>query len=217
MKFTRIFVTATLIAASLLATPLAASAHAELESSTPSAGETVEAGNIQVALMFGEDIMTTSETGNVISVKGPAGPDNAQWADGCIDSIRGPLVSESVSLSLPGTYEVDWRVVSADGHPIEGSYSFTVENTTNFVSQTPGQCENSQISVSDGDSQLLPVTTDAAKTQQLFAITPEEGLIGGLVVIVFISVIGAFMLRAQERKRESKELAEKLARQKSTD
>jgi methionine-rich copper-binding protein CopC len=214
MKPIRLFAALTIAFLSLMINPLPASAHADFESSTPAAGETVEAGNIQVALMFGEEMLGTEASGTVISVQGPAGPDNAQWADGCIDSVRGKLVSESVSLSLPGTYVVDWRAVSADGHPVEGTFNFEVVNTTNYESQPPGQCEKSQISESNGVSQLLPVTDDSAKSQQLLAITPEEGLIGGIVVIAFISVIGAFMLRSQERKRESAEIAEKLARQK---
>ncbi len=214
MKLIRIFASAALVAAGIFLNPLSASAHADLESTSPSAGETVEAGNIQVALMFGEEMLATAESGNVISVQGPSGPDNKQWADGCIDSVRGKLVSESVSLSLPGTYVVDWRAVSADGHPVEGTFNFTLVNTTNYESQTPGQCDKSQLSESNGQTQLLPITDDSAKSQQLLAITPEEGLIGGLVVITFISVIGAFMLRSQERKREAKEVAEKIARQK---
>jgi methionine-rich copper-binding protein CopC len=216
MKTIRVVAALTLALSSLMFNALPASAHADFESSTPAAGETVEAGNIQVALMFGEEMLGTEASGTVVSVQGPAGPENAQWADGCIDSVRGKLVSESVSLSLPGTYEVDWRAVSADGHPVEGTFKFELVNTTNYESQPPGQCATSLISEANGVSQLLPITKDAAKSQQLLAITPEEGLIGGIVVIAFISVIGAFMLRSQERKRESRELAEKIARQKST-
>ncbi|MFM5904350.1 MAG: copper resistance protein CopC [Microbacteriaceae bacterium] len=213
MKLLHKLLTGALVAASVVFAPIAASAHSELESSTPSAGETVEAGQLTIALMFGEALMTTGANANVISVQGPAGPDNAQWADGCIDSVRGNLMSESVSLSAPGDYVVNWRAVSADGHPIEGSYEFTLKNSTGFESNTPGLCADSALT--ENGTQLLPVTKDQAKAQTLFAITPEEGLIGGLVVIAFISVIGAFMLRAQERKREAAELAAKLAREKA--
>ncbi len=216
MNIKRTLATLALTLTGVFFVSLPASAHAELESSSPSSGETVEAGSMQVALLFGEDILSAPDSGNVISVQGPTGSNNAQWSDGCVDSVRGALVSESVSLSLPGTYVVDWRAVSTDGHPIEGSYEFTLVNTTNYESQPPGLCETSQISQLDGKSQLLPFASDSDKSQPGFSITPEEGLIGGIVVIAFISVIGAFMLRSQERKRESREHAEKLARQKRT-
>jgi methionine-rich copper-binding protein CopC len=216
MNIKRKLATLALTLAGVFFVSLPASAHAELESSSPSSGETVEAGNMQVALLFGEDVLSAPDSGNVISVQGPSGSENAQWADGCVDSVRGALVSESVSLSLPGNYVVDWRAVSTDGHPIEGSYEFTLVNTTNYESQPPGLCETSQISQLDGKSQLLPFASDSDKSQPAFSITPEEGLIGGIVVIAIISVIGAFMLRSQERKRESREHAEKLARQKHT-
>jgi methionine-rich copper-binding protein CopC len=214
MKLLHKLLASALLAASVALAPVAATAHSELESSNPSAGEAVEAGRLTISLMFGEDLMTSGDNANVISVQGPAGADNAQWADGCIDSVRGNLMSEAVSLSAPGEYVVNWRAVSADGHPIEGSYEFTLTNTSGFESNTPGLCADSALS--ENGSQLLPVTEEGAKAQTLFAITPEEGLIGGLVVIVFISVIGAFMLRAQERKREAAELAAKLARDKAS-
>ena len=30
----------------------------------------------------------------------------------------------------PGSYKVEWRVVSADGHPVDGRFGFTVGDTT---------------------------------------------------------------------------------------
>jgi methionine-rich copper-binding protein CopC len=32
-----------------------------------------------------------------------------------------------LKLMVPGTYRVEWRVTSADGHKTEGSYTFTVK------------------------------------------------------------------------------------------
>ena len=40
-------------------------------------------------------------------------------------------VTQPLNGTLPnGTYTVAWRVVSADGHPIKGTYKFTVEGST---------------------------------------------------------------------------------------
>lgn len=214
MKFLHASILTTLLGLSVLFGANPASAHSDLQSTTPSSGETVEAGNITVALMFTENLLTTGEKANVVSVQGPSGPENAQWADGCIDSVRGPLMSEAVSLSKPGDYVVNWRAVSADGHPIEGSFDFKVVNTTGYESETPGQCANSALD--ENGTQLLPITEESAKKQFAFSVTPEEGLIGGLVVITAISIVGALMLRSQERKREAAELAAKLARDKKS-
>jgi copper resistance protein C len=215
MKVIRSAIVLLLVVASALSTSVGASAHADLESTSPSAGETVEAGRITLALKFAEDLMTGEANGNVISVQGPAGPDNAQWADGCLDSVNGGLMMESIAPSRPGDYVVNWRAVSADGHAVEGSYEFTVVNTTGFENEPPAACEGSQIStLGSGEEELLPVTTKAADQQRPWGISPEDGLIGGIVVITIVSVIGAFLLRAQERKREAVEAEARARRSK---
>ncbi len=208
MKTIRSAAVLLLVAASAFFGSSSASAHADLESTSPSSGETVEAGRLTLALKFGEDLMTGEANGNVISVQGPAGPDNAQWADGCVDSVSGGLMMDAIAPSRPGEYVVNWRAVSADGHPVEGSYTFTVVNTKGFESDPPAACESSLIStLSGGDEELLPVTPKGADQQRAWGISPEEGLIGGIVVITLVSVIGAFLLRAQERKRDAQEAA----------
>ena len=217
MKIIRAVAVLLLVAASAIFGTSIASAHADLESTSPSAGETVEAGQITLALKFGEELLTGESNGNVISVQGPAGPENAQWADGCVDSISGGLMRDVISPSKPGEYVVNWRAVSADGHPIEGEFSFTVVNSTGFESVPPTACDASLISTLTGeDPELLPVTQKGAEQQRAWGISPEDGLIGGIVVITIVSVIGAFLLRAQERKREAQDAA-LLAKRRSSD
>lgn len=217
MRIIRAVAVSLLVASSAIFGASIASAHADLESTSPSAGETVEAGQITLALKFGEELLTGESNGNVISVQGPAGPENAQWADGCVDSISGGLLRDVISPSKPGEYVVNWRAVSADGHPIEGEFSFTVVNSTGFESVPPTACDASLISTLTGeDPELLPVTQKGAEQQRAWGISPEDGLIGGIVVITIVSVIGAFLLRAQERKREAQDAA-LLAKRRSSD
>jgi methionine-rich copper-binding protein CopC len=178
-----------------------ASAHSDLQSTSPLAGETVEAGRIDLTLKFNEDLLTGEGSGAVISVVGPVEGEATEHSDGCVDAIRGSLVIEGVSLDQSGTYEVNWRVVSADGHPLEGVYEFTVENTTGYEASGVGTCENSLLGTpktnTENNSGGLPSSVP---------ITPEEGLIGGLVVITLMAVGGAFLLRKQERRQiESQE------------
>lgn len=51
------------------------------------------------------------------------------------------------SLEAPladGTYEVQWKIIGADGHPIEGSYGFEVKDSgvkTDTTAQQPTQSE----------------------------------------------------------------------------
>jgi methionine-rich copper-binding protein CopC len=160
------------------------------------AGETVEAGRIAVTLKFNEDILSGEGSGAVISVIGPDGAEAVEHSDGCVDAVRGSLVVEGVSLDTPGSYEVNWRVVSADGHPIEGSYKFLVENTTGYEASGVGICEDSLLE----PPTATPDNNTTGGFENSVPITPEEGLIGGLVVITLMAIGGAFLLRNQERR-----------------
>ncbi len=196
MKFTqRLIVAAVAIALGFglnLVPASVAFAHSDLQSTSPLAGETVEAGRIDVTLKFNEEILTGEGSGAVISVTGPFEGESIEHSDGCVDAIRGSLVVEGVSLDQAGTYEVNWRVVSADGHPIEGIYDFTVVNTTGYEAAGVGICENSLL----GEPKTTSENTGGLPSS--VPITPEEGLIGGLVVITLMAIGGAFLLRKQE-------------------
>ena len=47
-------------------------------------------------------------------------------ADGVVDAGDRSLLTTAVQIPAPGTYTVNWRVVSADGHPISGNFMFSV-------------------------------------------------------------------------------------------
>ncbi|MCE4026182.1 MULTISPECIES: copper resistance CopC family protein [unclassified Microbacterium] len=96
----------------------AASAHDTLENTDPAQGATVKSLS-SVALTFSADPLGT-EGATIIQV---IGPDKKYYETACPD-LNGPVVSSPVALGAAGTYEVLWRVVSSDGHPISGSYTF---------------------------------------------------------------------------------------------
>lgn len=93
-------------------------AHSRLESSSPADGATLDAGPGQVALTFNEDMPPGFDVVTVV------GPDGRAWQNGQV-TTSGQTVSVPVApLGPAGRYQVGWRVVSADGHPVEGSISF---------------------------------------------------------------------------------------------
>lgn len=57
-----------------------------------------------------------------------SGPSDAAeplyYGDGCI-SLIGPTVETEAQLGRPGEYTVTWQVVSTDGHPVSGDFTFT--------------------------------------------------------------------------------------------
>lgn len=114
--------TAILALAALLATMVGlaapASAHARLEASSPKEGSTLTATPPEIMLRFNEPIQSGL---NEVSVR--TGSTDA--TDGDLE-VDGSTVYQPLKSSLPaGSYTVSYKVASADGHPISGSYSFT--------------------------------------------------------------------------------------------
>lgn len=104
----------------LLAGAPKASAHDQLVSSTPSDGKRLSAPPTQVSVTFSAALM---DLGYEIRVVDAA---SKNWAQGKPVLARETL-AQPLAPALPeGEYQVRWRVVSSDGHPISGSYSFLV-------------------------------------------------------------------------------------------
>jgi methionine-rich copper-binding protein CopC len=112
--------TALLAIAALVIGANPASAHNVLKSTSPVDGKKVARTPSSVILTFDEPAIAL---GTKLVVTGPEGP--AQTG-------KPRLVDNTVTQDLQpgapaGTYTVDWRVTSADGHPISGSFTFTAE------------------------------------------------------------------------------------------
>ncbi len=121
MSRSRTLIAALFLAAALVAGAASpAAAHDELVASSPSPGERLDAAPSEVALTFSADVLTI---GAAVIIADASGRD---WAAGA------PVVTDGVvTVAIePGMtdagYEIRWRVVSEDGHPISGLVPFTV-------------------------------------------------------------------------------------------
>ena len=101
-----------------------ASAHTSLVSSLPESGAVLNEVPSEVRLKFNEDLLLVdTKNPNRIEVINGIG----QVVSG-MTMVDGPEIYTPLDLSFEpsGEYTVKYRVVSADGHPIEGEYQFTV-------------------------------------------------------------------------------------------
>jgi len=113
---------AVLVAASaaLVVLPaLPASAHNYVVGTTPAANAVVTEQPRTVSLETNEALLDV-EGGSVIRLQGP---DGRYYGGGCA-VVDGPTASTEVDLGPAGAYTVTWRVVSTDGHPISGTWTF---------------------------------------------------------------------------------------------
>lgn len=114
------------LAGTLLFTALGAGpaqAHDALQSTSPERDTTVAAAPEIVTLTLSEP-PTDSKSLNlsIITVTDSTGK---TLSNGEV-TVAGPTISTNVTPGSNGPYKVLWRTVSSDGHPIEGTFAFTV-------------------------------------------------------------------------------------------
>jgi len=98
-------------------------AHTKLISASPSAGSTLEIWPTQIILEFDEELQNLGpEKANFLVVNNSVG-DQVSETDEVID---GNKITVTLSPNeIKGPVLVYYRVVSTDGHPVEGEYKFT--------------------------------------------------------------------------------------------
>ena len=160
---------AALVAAiAALAAPAAASAHATLTRTSPSASATLTQPPAQVSLTYSEPIEARFAIVSVTDAAGKqvtAGPPHGAPGDPTT------LVARLRPISS-GWYLVYWRVVSADGHPVRGAFTFAVGPNAGPSPQFP-----------------IPSLSETATTSQLL-------IARWIVFLSLMSAVGLFVLRA---------------------
>ncbi len=98
----------------------AAFAHTALTATDPVADSAVSTGPALVTATFNEPLQPTFAAMTVV------GPDGNLWSSGQAE-VRDSKVSVAVRpLGPAGRYTANYRVTSADGHVVTGSWSFTL-------------------------------------------------------------------------------------------
>lgn len=145
----------------LVALPLSlaapAWAHDELLSTLPANGAVLAEPPTEVSLTFREEV---GALGTAVVVTDGAG---AKLADGKV-VIDGPLVTQAITTpTAAGTVRVSYRIVSADGHTVTGTFSFTVpapasrsESVSPTDSASPPQTARASSSPAAADSSTPP-------------------------------------------------------------
>lgn len=104
----------------LIAGATPALAHTRLQSSDPADGASLAAAPAQVSLTFNQTMQAEFATITVI------GPDGTDYRSG-EPTANGQTVTVGVApLGPAGRYEIGYRVVSEDGHPVPGNIGFTL-------------------------------------------------------------------------------------------
>ncbi len=125
----RALATALLIVAMAIGGTAVAWAHAVRVAADPAPDTSLTTGPDQVSATFNEQLQSSFAAMTVV------GPDGNLWSQGD-PRVQGAVVSVALRpLGPAGTYTVNYRVTSADGHVVSGSWAFTL---TTAGTGTPG-------------------------------------------------------------------------------
>lgn len=103
--------------------PSFASAHAYIIKSSPSENETLKKAPQKVTIQFDETIQSNFNSIEVFDSNGK----RVDRKNGHIDPNQPSIIECSLNKNLPnGTYRIQWRVVSSDGHPVQGVIPFSI-------------------------------------------------------------------------------------------
>ncbi|BDX32366.1 hypothetical protein TUM20985_29130 [Mycobacterium antarcticum] len=152
------------IAASLIALVLSllgagiAAAHTALVDSDPARDANLTSSPTAILLTFSEDINPAFATVVV------SGADGRNWVSGS-PKVEGPRLTAVVGPNRPatGVYTVGYRVVSTDGHPVTGSYTFTIAGVPGEGPPSPAPTEPAP-NAGAAPSQSAPEGSDTKTT-----------------------------------------------------
>ncbi|MEH7436698.1 copper resistance CopC/CopD family protein [Neobacillus drentensis] len=104
------------------------SAHAYIKKSTPSENETLSKPPENVTIEFDEPIQPSYHSIEVFDSEG----NRVDQKNGHIDTKNSSIIECDLNDTLPnGTYRIKWRVVSSDGHPVQGVIPFQIGDEGN--------------------------------------------------------------------------------------
>jgi methionine-rich copper-binding protein CopC len=98
-------------------------AHAFPDHAQPAVGSTVSPPPASVRIWFTEKLEPAFSRVAVVDARG----NNVDRGSPKVDPQDPTLLSVAVKPLAPGTYHVDWHVVSVDTHATQGDFTFTVK------------------------------------------------------------------------------------------
>jgi copper transport protein len=155
--------------------PVGASAHARLDGTLPQRGATVPTEPHQVSLRFDEPVEATFGAVRVFDARGERVDDGRVVRPGGDQRAVAAGLKEGLG---DGTYTATYRVVSADGHPVSGGFTFSIGHAGAAPSRDVAEL------ITAGDTgRVTEVAFGATKALGYLAIAL---LLGGLGFLAFV-------------------------------
>ena len=167
-----------LVVGSWIAAPTIAAAHDELLSTQPANQAVLKVAPSQLVVTFEEaplagttKVAASSASGTVVSLAAPL-------LTGAVVTVPWPTGTAA------GSYVVSWRNVGADGHPLQGQFSFSYANSAAAPTESAPATDSPSPSVS-------PVSTGSQSSWLL-------PTLAGVVVLI-ITIIALMLSRRRSQ------------------
>ena len=164
----------------LVALAAPAGAHTNVDNTTPGEGDSIAAGNITLAVSFTDKVLDLADSSELI-LKGET---DSVSGVGCLTVTDRGIKAEAF-VGTPGEYKVSWRTVAEDGHPIDGTFSFTVTGTSDGESLTCKDGQTVKITKAEDPKVIFPSPNE--ETSEAGAI--YNYLIGSGLVAVAVAIV----------------------------
>ncbi|WP_108672417.1 copper resistance CopC family protein [Peribacillus acanthi] len=158
-------------------------AHTALKNSTPKSDEVITVPLQEISLMFGtkieetSNLLLTNELDKSVPFQTFVIEDNQMLAN-----FSKPLDN--------GLYNVKWKIFGADGHPIEGEYSFTVNNPMEDKATESNQESKKETSkIVEEAQQNAPIEKENPREQ----FKMPSFIIPSIIGFFFIIIIGTLL------------------------
>jgi len=156
-----------------------AHAHTGLESSIPQANETIDPID-RIVLNFESNIEEQASL-RVYPLRSSS-------------PLRGSFSREERTMQMSwerpltsGLYRVDWKIIGTDGHPIEGTYSFTVASKKSTADQVSDSLTKKEVKTEQKN-------TRATRDESIFPF-----LITGVLLVLGVYSFYRIVLRGRRR------------------
>lgn len=143
----------------------------------------------EITLTFGEKLLTLGEENvNTLKLSSTSGVEVKLSPVAINGEVLSATLVSSPSTLTPGQYQISYRVVSTDGHPVKGeiSFEFAPQESAPVPSESP-------IAIADDQ-----------ETQAAGAAEPENGLFDVsplfILFLLFIGLIVAALLLRRKRR-----------------
>lgn len=185
-------------AVALLLGASTASAHDTVIGTAPGDGETLTTAPTQVTVetsavpqSIGSRMVITASDGTVLFDGEPTIADR-------VASVELPAVAND-------SYQVAWRLVSSDGHPIDGTFGFVVDDP---AAVAPTEDPTTDAATPTAEETTAPATTDAAPSEDSTTATAADTSDDGsstswIPVALIVVVIAGLVLLVLFRRRSA--------------